>query len=303
MRVTLEWLGVSTFRLTVGDLVVFLDAYIDRVPAAPPVGITTADVERADFVLVGHSHFDHLWGAERIAARTGATVIGSHETVRLLHDADAIPEAQLMAVAGGEPVQLSPDVRVRVFPALHSCIWATMGGADDPCLGDLGIAHQERTTRIDRAMTMLHSGALGADVASHLKVSDRLPRGDGGALAYLIETPAGSIFWKDTSGHWSGILRDLRPDLAILAAMGRGNVDGEPVQGTLAGFIASEVELLGARAVMLCHHDDWMPPLTTAVDPAPIRAEVARRTPDVAFVETGYLTPFSVAASPRRDSR
>jgi L-ascorbate metabolism protein UlaG (beta-lactamase superfamily) len=86
MRMTLDWLGVSTFRLTIDDLVVFLDAYLDRVPAAPPVGLTTAEVTRADYVLVGHSHFDHLWGAERIAARTGATVIGSHETVRLLHD-------------------------------------------------------------------------------------------------------------------------------------------------------------------------------------------------------------------------
>jgi L-ascorbate metabolism protein UlaG (beta-lactamase superfamily) len=294
MRVTLEWLGVSTFRLTIGDLVVFLDAYIDRVPQAPPVGISTADIARADWVLVGHAHFDHLWGAERIAARTGATVIGSHETVRLLHDADAVPEAQLMAVAGGEPIQLTDHVRVRIFPALHSCIWATMGGASDACLGDLGVAHQERARRIDRAMHLMHGGALGADVATHLAASDRHPRGDGGALAYLIETPDASIFWKDTSGHWSGILRDLQPDLAILAATGRGNVDGEPVQGTLAGFVASEVELLRPGTVILCHHDDWLPPLTKPVELAPIRAEVARRTPGAEFVELEYLAAHRV---------
>src|SRR3989442_7311414 len=135
MRVTLDWLGVATFRLTVGERVIFLDAYMDRVPAAPPVGLSAGEVRRADYVLVGHSHFDHLWGAERIARQTGATVIGSHETVRLLHDQDGIPEAQLMAVAGGEPIELAHGVRVRVFPSLHSCIWATMGGAaDDPCL-------------------------------------------------------------------------------------------------------------------------------------------------------------------------
>src|SRR6185503_2350656 len=139
--------------------VVFLDAYIDRVPAAPPVGITTADVERADFVVVGHSHFDHLWGAERIARRTGATVIGSHETVRLLHDKDGIPEKQLLAVGGGEPIALTDRIRLRVFPSLHSCLWATMAGAaDEACLGDLGIAHQERATRVERGMEMLHSG-------------------------------------------------------------------------------------------------------------------------------------------------
>ena len=62
MRVSLEWLGVSTYRLVVDELVIFLDAYIDRNPLAPPVGIQVSDVQRADYVLVGHSHFDHLWG-------------------------------------------------------------------------------------------------------------------------------------------------------------------------------------------------------------------------------------------------
>jgi L-ascorbate metabolism protein UlaG (beta-lactamase superfamily) len=34
MTATLDWLGCATFRLTIGNLVVFLDAYIDRVPSA-----------------------------------------------------------------------------------------------------------------------------------------------------------------------------------------------------------------------------------------------------------------------------
>jgi L-ascorbate metabolism protein UlaG (beta-lactamase superfamily) len=295
MRVTLEWLGVSTFRLTIDDLVVFLDAYVDRVPGAPPIGITTDDITRADYVLIGHSHFDHLWGAERIAARTGATVIGSHESVRLLHDVDGIPERQLMAVAGGEPIELSRDVRVRVFPSLHSCIWATMGtGADEGCFGDLGVAHQERSERIARVFEMLHGGMLGADVAAHMAASDRHPRGEGGTFAYLIETPRGSIFWNDSSGHWSGIMRDLRPDIALLAAVARGNVDGEPVQGTLAEFIAREVEMLRTERVVLCHHDDWMPPLTRALDIGPIRHALAEKTPRAKLIEMGYLEPYPV---------
>ena len=84
MTVSLDWLGVSTYRLVVDDLVIFLDAYIDRNPLATPVGMTVSDVQRADYVLVGHSHFDHLWGAERIALQTGGTIIGSHESVRLM---------------------------------------------------------------------------------------------------------------------------------------------------------------------------------------------------------------------------
>ena len=60
MALTLDWLGVSIFRVKVDDLVIDLDAYMDRVPDAPPVGLSAVDVDRADFVLVGHSHFDHL---------------------------------------------------------------------------------------------------------------------------------------------------------------------------------------------------------------------------------------------------
>ena len=52
MDITLDWLGVSTFRVVIDDLVIFLDAYMDRVPEAPPVGLGSADVDRADFVEV-----------------------------------------------------------------------------------------------------------------------------------------------------------------------------------------------------------------------------------------------------------
>src|SRR2546430_14679012 len=132
MRVTLDWLGVATFRLTVGERVIFLDAYMDRVPGAPPVGLGAAEVTRADYVLVGHSHFDHLWGAERIATRTGPTVIGSHATVRLLHDVDGIAEEQLIAGARGEPADLGGGLRAGVSPTLRACTRAHMGPAAHP---------------------------------------------------------------------------------------------------------------------------------------------------------------------------
>ena len=73
-------------------------------------------------------------------------------------------------------------------------------------------------------------------------------RGDGGALLYLVETPDGSLLFQDTSGHWTGVLDTLAPDVAILAAAGRGTVDGEPVQGSLAGFVADEAQDPGRDA-------------------------------------------------------
>src|SRR4030095_10752468 len=62
------------------------------------------------------------------------------------------------------------------------------------------------------------SGTLAPEVQAPLGPSSQGARGDGGALVFLFETPAGSLFYQDTSGHWSGILRDLRPDVDSLAA-------------------------------------------------------------------------------------
>src|SRR5262245_41271348 len=101
MTTTLQWLGTATFRLTIGELVVYLDAYVDRVPAAPPMGLTTKEIERADFVLVGHSHFDHLAGAEVIAANTGAKIVGSNESCRVMRER-GVPNEQLLPSQGGE---------------------------------------------------------------------------------------------------------------------------------------------------------------------------------------------------------
>jgi L-ascorbate metabolism protein UlaG (beta-lactamase superfamily) len=287
----LEWLGVSTFRLTLGSTVVLLDAYMDRVPSAPAVGLSSGEVERADYILVGHSHFDHLYGAATIAGNTGATIVGSYESLRLMSDA-GVAESQLMAASGGEPIRLSEEIRVRVFPSLHSCIWASSErAADEACVGDLGVAHQERLGRLAARPGL---GTLSEEIRAHVAKTGPRPRGDGGALAYLIETPDGSILWKDTSGHWSSLLHRLRPDAALLAAAGRGNVDGEPVQGSLSDFIANEVRLLEPRRVLLCHHDNWMPPFTREIDIGPIRARLTADAGPAELIEVAYLDPYPV---------
>jgi L-ascorbate metabolism protein UlaG (beta-lactamase superfamily) len=288
MATTLDWYGCATFRLRTAGLTIFLDAYIDRVPGAPGSGLRADDIDACDWIVVGHSHFDHLYGAERIAANTGCRIIGSYETVRVL-EACGVPLDRMIVVAGGERVALGKDVTVSVFPSQHSCVWSQgqMLPADEVCLGDLGLTWQEQQARF--AALGAYVGTLGEAVHHHLQVSSQGARGDGGALLYLFETPDGSVLYQDTSGHWSGILDGLRPDVAILAAAGRGNVDGEPVQGSLAQFVAQQAEHLRARRLVLGHHDDWLPGFSIDTDVAPIRAELARVVPATELVELGYV--------------
>jgi L-ascorbate metabolism protein UlaG (beta-lactamase superfamily) len=290
MTATLDWGGCATFRLTIGDVVVFLDAYLDRVSDAAQSGLTVDDVDRADFILVGHSHFDHLWGAERIAPRTGATIIGSYETIRLMA-ANGIPESQLQPVSGGERVRLADDVIVSVFPSLHSCVWTgPFQQPDVVCLGDTGLTLDQQKARFRELEA--HIANLTPEARAHALKGRQGERGDGGALVYLIETPEGSLLYQDTSGHWSGIVRDLRPDVAILAAAGRGNVDGDPVQGTLAEFIAREADFLQPQRILLSHHDNWLPGFSLETNTAPIRDALAERVPKTELVEIDYLSAY-----------
>jgi L-ascorbate metabolism protein UlaG (beta-lactamase superfamily) len=297
MTAFIEWAGCATFRLTVGELVVFLDAYLDRPDTAHPTGFSVDAVERADWILVGHSHVDHLWGAERIALRTGATIVGSYETVRVM-TGFGVPESQLIPVAGGERIRLGPDVLVSVVPGQHSCAWTHAEGsaADTVCLGDLGLDWHQRQERWAAPVATLAAKAAGVTGVAELSSARKSMglRGDGGPLVYLIETPDGSLLYQDTSGYWSDLFRSLSPDVAIIGASGRASIDGEPIQGSLADFVAGAGALLGSQRVLLSHHDDWLPGLTRAVDPTPIRDALAERCPRSELIEIGYSNPYTL---------
>ena len=110
MTVTLDWFGCMTYRLDIDGLVVFLDTFMDRLSSAPDVGATSADITEADYAIIGHSHMDHIAGADVIAKSTGARVIGSHETARVLLGS-GVPAGQLLACSGGELHRLNDSSR------------------------------------------------------------------------------------------------------------------------------------------------------------------------------------------------
>ncbi len=297
MTATLDWYGCATFRLQVAGLTLFLDAYIDRTPEAEGTGLTADTIETCDWIVVGHSHFDHLWGAERIMANTSARLIASYESIRVM-EAAGVPLDRMICVAGGETVDLGNDVSVSVYPSQHSCVWShhQMGQPDEVCIGELGLTWQERNSRMLELGKYMSS--LGESAALHLSEGrvGHSTRGDGGALVFVFHTPEGSLLFQDTSGHWSGVLENVHADVAILAAAGRANIDGEPIQGSLADFVATEVAMIQPKRVFLGHHDNWLPGFSIPTDTASIRAAIAERVPSAELVEPGYLAGTPVFA-------
>lgn len=67
--------------------------------------MTIDEVPEADYIFISHAHFDHLPGCDRLAKKTGATVIANGEAITLLREA-GVPEEQLLPVSGGERIPL-----------------------------------------------------------------------------------------------------------------------------------------------------------------------------------------------------
>jgi L-ascorbate metabolism protein UlaG (beta-lactamase superfamily) len=292
MPTTLEWFGTATFRLRTEGLDLFFDAYLDRLPGLEPVGLTTAAVAKADFIFVSHAHFDHLYGVDAVARRTGATVVASPESARCLR-VRGVPEERLLVVTGGETVHCGPKTKVRVLPALHACLFAP-NEVDSalPCLGDLGVSAQERAEKVKGLFALMDSvpAPMGPALVA---MNDACSRHDGGNLAYLLQFPAGSVLVCGSAGYWSGIFRGLRPDVALLALAGRPNVDGEPFQGSTAQYALEQVQLLGAGRVAFCHHDPLFPGFP-GVDIG--AAAAALRVPGAPtdYFEMEYATPVTL---------
>lgn len=138
----LKYLGTAGWEITDGKIKILVDPYISRVklgtgPSVSPKDIRTT-VERedifvsdtisidsiitdADFILVHHSHFDHLADVPYIAHKTGAKVIGTETTCNILA-AYGIPADQLYPVKGGEDYQFE-NFSVRVLPGIHSALY------------------------------------------------------------------------------------------------------------------------------------------------------------------------------------
>jgi len=72
--VTLRWFGTATFELAFGDKVLLLDNFYERPAFNRPLGFTADDVTRADLLLVGHPHFDHVADSKKVSEATGAQV-------------------------------------------------------------------------------------------------------------------------------------------------------------------------------------------------------------------------------------
>ena len=212
-QVVLKYLGTAGWEITNGTTTILIDPYLSRINGpAPPGGgsghpiagdtrrayqwtdIATPDtaaidehIQRADFVLVTHTHYDHVLDVPHIALKTHATVIGTESTETIMR-AYGVPEDQLIPVRGGEDYQFE-GFSLRVIPSIHS-----------------PLDHKH----------YFSSATAPPGMKAPLTLEQIHP--EGGTLAYLIRFPEHQILAFGGNNYIEREIVGLEPDVVLMGA-------------------------------------------------------------------------------------
>ena len=115
----IRWTGFSNFELAFNGQIILLDAYFDRGSMFPPLGFKAADVKRANLILIGHAHVDHMSDAASVGTQTGAPVVGAPvTTAKLLTQKIDKKQVRTVTGRGGELLEF-PGFKVEPILGRH----------------------------------------------------------------------------------------------------------------------------------------------------------------------------------------
>jgi L-ascorbate metabolism protein UlaG (beta-lactamase superfamily) len=212
-QVVLKYLGTAGWEISDGTTVILIDPYLSRINgpappgggsghatagdtrraygwhdvASPDVAAIDAHIQRADFVLVTHTHYDHVLDVPHIALKTGAAVVGTESTENVMR-AYGVPEEQLITVRGGEDYQFG-SFSLKVIPSIHSAL-----------------DHKH----------YFSSATAPAGMKAPLTLEQIHP--EGGTVAYLIRFHGHQILAFGGMNYIESEIVGLEPDVALIGA-------------------------------------------------------------------------------------
>jgi len=123
-RIRFHWIGVAGFSISYKGKVILIDPYFSREKFGDihPVSweYMKKYIPKADYIVMSHSHGDHMVDTPTIARSTGAKVIGTETTANICR-AFKVPENQLI-VTNGHDKRTKTDCgefTVHTLPCLH----------------------------------------------------------------------------------------------------------------------------------------------------------------------------------------
>ncbi len=293
--ISLRWLGCACFELVFRDQVILLDAWYDR-PLCRDIGLTPQQVVRANLIVIGHAHFDHIADAASIAARTGATVIADQTIGNGVLLGQGVPAKQIRAVngLGGELLRFN-GFTVQPILAHHSVGPTSLtpeGESASQEVVDVYLALQNppfASADLEAAATVVARGSFDPRILTQ------------GTIAYLFTFDTGyRLLWLDSGGPITPTLQAAMDTLkSVNLAIVGYNVQDFPrfqVPVTL-----NLVNLFNPDIFFPAHHDELLTSLngkslTVLPDMAtePLFLAIRDALPKTRTVSGLYRTPVLV---------
>lgn len=271
----IRWTGFSNFELAYKNEVLLLDAYIDRGSLFPSLGFKAADVTRANLILIGHGHFDHMSDAASIAIRTGAMTVGAPVTTEKLLS-QSVDRARVKTVTGkgGETFTVG---RFTVEPILarHGEPPSDVTSAFNQAL--------ERTTPRPTPEQMAEQVTIRSRGTSDPRVTAE------GTLAYVITLDDGfRIMYRDSGGvvteyEKSAMTRIGRVDVALAATA------ASVLPALTAAQAVDYVRTYHPDVFLPAHHDGSVNELWRATEP--IFEALKNEDPGIITLSSAYREP------------
>jgi len=246
----IRWTGYSNFELVYKGQVILLDAYFDRGSEYPSLGFKAADIKKADAILIGHAHFDHMSDAASVGANTKAVVAGAPITTDKLLSQGLDPKLiKTVTGKGGELLKFS-TFEVEPILGRHGQPPANVTAAFNQAL---------------RAVTTPFTAEQNAESAAIRERGSSDPRiVTEGTIAYLITLDNGfRIMFRDSGGaitdyEKAAMQRVGRVDLALAA------VAADVLQSLTINRALEYLRTYKPRVYIPAHHDDnvsgmWRP--------------------------------------------
>jgi hypothetical protein len=181
----LRWLGTANYELAYHGKIVIMDTFYERPARTASLGFTVAQVRKADVILIGHAHADHISDVAPVAAQTGAPVIGSAiSTEKAI--ALGVPKAQTITVVGNETLRYG-DIAIRPTHIIHSQI-------EDGLISALGALYKLDAPPLTPAEKVQSDAVLARGSRDPRIITE-------GTMGFTFTFPSGfTIVWFDSVG-------------------------------------------------------------------------------------------------------
>jgi L-ascorbate metabolism protein UlaG (beta-lactamase superfamily) len=235
-----RWVGFANYELIYGKQIILLDNYYDRGPRYRYLGFKAADVKRADLIIVGHAHFDHMSDTAQVAKQTGAPIVTAPITAAKLFTEGTDPK-QVTQVSGTDATLL-PFKGFTVQPIL-----ARHG--EPP-------AFSEKFTEAYQAASPGTPAELAAEAAIRAKGTFDPRIIDQGTIAFVITFDDGfRVAYRDSGGFLTSYEKDA------LAKIGRvdvliGAIAGNSIAESNASILMPMIELYRPAVYFPAHHEE-----------------------------------------------